>query len=47
MNKEEDGNCEDDQNRIRMLEEQLRKLSSTAGQWEERYQQVRRSLDGC
>ena len=45
LNKE-DRDCEDE-NRIRKLEEQLRKLSSTADQWEERYQQVRRSLDDC
>lgn len=36
----------EDENRIRMLEEQLRKLSSTAEQWEERYQKFRKSLDG-
>ena len=45
MNKEEGDRYSEDENRIKKLEEQLRKLSSTAEEAEKRYQNVRKSLD--
>lgn len=46
LNKEAENRSTEDENRIKLLEEQLRKLSSTAEEWEEKYLQVRKSLDG-